>query len=78
MNTDPSLQIKRLKSTDGTVRYIKGNKLHNPDGPAVIHPDGTEEYYLNGIFLTKDDYKKRKKEGVGLPFYKQGGSKMRH
>ena len=70
--------VKRYKSPDGTIRYVKDNKLHNADGPALIHPNGKEEYYLNGIFLTKDDFKKRKKEGVGLPFYKQSGNKMRH
>ncbi len=70
--------VKRYKSPDGTVRYVKDSKLHNAEGPALIHPDGKEEYYLNGIFLTKDDFKKRKKEGTGLPFYKQNGNKMRH
>ena len=70
--------VKCFKSSDGTIRYVKDGKLHNADGPALIHPDGKEEYYLNGIFLTKDDYKKRKKEGVGLPWYKSGAAKMRH
>jgi antitoxin component YwqK of YwqJK toxin-antitoxin module len=72
------IQVKRYKSPDGTVRHIKDGKLHNADGPALIHPDGKEEYYLNGILLTKDDFKKRKKEGVGLPWYKSGTAKMRH
>jgi hypothetical protein len=69
---------KRLKSPDGTIRYIRDNKLHNSEGPALIHPDGKEEYYLNGFMFSKDEFKKRKKEGEGLPFYKQSGSKMRH
>ena len=69
---------KRLKSPDGTIRYIRDGKLHNAEGPALIHPDGKEEYYLNGFVFSKDDYKKRKKEGTGLPFYKQGASKARH
>lgn len=70
--------VKRFKSPDGTIRYIKDGKLHNAEGPALIHPDGKEEYYLNGIFLTKENFKKRKKEGVGLPWYKSGVAKMRH
>jgi len=70
--------IKRYKSPDGTIRYVSDNKLHNPEGPALIHPDGKEEYYLFGISYTKDDFKKVKKDGVGLPFYKQSGNKMRH
>jgi len=69
---------KCLKSSDGTIRYIRDGKLHNSEGPAVIYPNGKEEYYINGFVFSKDEYKKRKKEGTGLPFYKQSGSKMRH
>ena len=72
-----SNQVKRYKSPDGTIRYVKEGKLHNAEGPALIHPDGKEEYYLNGFSLTKEDYKKRKKEGVGLPWYKSGTAKAR-
>jgi hypothetical protein len=73
-----SNQPKKIKSPDGTVRHIKDGKLHNADGPAVIYADGKEEYHLNGFQYSKDDYKKLKKEGTGLPFYKQAGNKMRH
>lgn len=69
--------VKRFKSSDGTIRFIKDGKLHNSEGPALIHPDGKEEYYLNGFLLTKEDFKKRKKEGVGLPWYKSGAAKAR-
>lgn len=78
MSQDPKSPIKRLKSTDGTIRFIKEGKLHNAEGPAVIYPDGKEEYHINGFQYTKDEFKKLKKESVGLPFYKKGGSKMRH
>lgn len=78
MSIDPKLQIRKTKSADGTIRYIKDNKLHNPEGPAVIYPDGKEEYYLNGILYTKDAHKKIKKSESGLPFYKTSGGKMRH
>jgi len=70
--------VKRYKSPDGTIRYVKDNKLHNADGPALIHPNGKEEYYLNGIFYTKDGFKQVKKDGVGLPWYKSGVAKARH
>ena len=53
--------IKRYKSPDGTIRYVSDNKLHNPEGPALIHPDGKEEYYVFGIQYSKDDFKKIKK-----------------
>ena len=70
--------VKQFKSPDGTIRYVKDSKLHNSEGPALIHPNGKEEYYLNGIFYTKEDFKKRKKEGTGLPWYKSSVGKMRH
>jgi hypothetical protein len=72
------VEIRKIKSPDGSIRYIKDGKLHNADGPAVIHPDGKEEYHLNGFQYSKDEYKKRKKEGEGLPFYKSSSGKMRH
>jgi hypothetical protein len=78
MSIDPTLQIKRVKSPDGVIRYIKDKKLHNPDGPAVIYPDGKEEYYLNGILYTQDAHKKAKKDTTGLPWYKNGSTKTRH
>ena len=45
MSIDPTLQVKKYTSPDGTVRYVKDGKLHNWDGPALIHPDGKEEFY---------------------------------
>jgi len=76
--SNKKVEVKCFKSTDGIIRYIKDNKLHNTEGPAVIYPDGKEEYYINGFKYSKDDYKKRKKEGEGLPFYKSSSGKMRH
>jgi hypothetical protein len=78
MSQDLKSQVKRLKSPDGTVRFIKDGKLHNAEGPAVIHSDGKEEYHINGFQYTKDEFKKLKKESVGLPWYKSGSSKARH
>ena len=75
---DQTLQVKKYTSTEGVVRYMKDGKLHNWEGPAVIHPDGKEEYYLNGFFYTKDAFKQVKKDGVGLPWYKSGVAKARH
>jgi hypothetical protein len=69
--------IKRIKSPDGIIRCIKDGKLHNADGPAVIYPDGKEEYHLNGFQYSKDEYKKHKKEGEGLPWYKSSVAKAR-
>lgn len=71
MAPNPKSQTKRLKSPDGIIRYVKKGKLQNPKGPAVIYPDGKEEYHLNGFLYTKDEFKKVKKESICLPFYKQ-------
>ena len=64
MSVDPTLQVKSFKSPDGTIRYMKDGKLHNWEGPAVVHPDGKEEYFINGFEHTKDGWKKAKKAGV--------------
>ena len=72
-----AVQTKCVKSPDGTIRYIKDNKVHNSEGPALIHPNGKEEFYLNGIQYSKDGHKKAKKDGVGLPWYKSGAGKIR-
>ena len=77
MSTDPTFQTKRYKSTDGIIRYLKDGKLHNWEGPAVIHPDGKEEYFINGSSFTQDEWKKAKKDANGLPWYKSGVAKTR-
>jgi hypothetical protein len=74
---DETLQVKKYTSKEGVVRYMKDGKLHNWDGPAVIHPDGKEEYFINGFEHTKDSWKKARKSGDGLPWYKSGVAKQR-
>jgi len=74
---DETLQTKKFTSPDGTVRYIKDGKLHNWEGPALITPEGKEEYYINGVQHTKDSHKKARKDGVGLPWYKSSVAKAR-
>ena len=74
---DETLQTKKFTSPDGTVRYIKDGKLHNWEGPALITPEGKEEYFINGTQHTKDSHKKARKDGVGLPWYKSGVAKQR-
>jgi len=70
MSVDTTLQTKKFTSTDGTIRYMKDGKLHNWEGPAIITPEGKEEYYINGTQHTKDSWKKARKDGVGLPWFK--------
>ena len=40
---------------DGTEYWHKEDKLHREDGPAIIRPDGTKEYWLNGKRVRKED-----------------------
>jgi hypothetical protein len=52
--------MKSFKSIDkwGHIRYknIRG-VLHREDGPARVWPDGSEWYYLNGKWYTKEKWK---------------------
>jgi hypothetical protein len=70
MGIDPTFQTKQYTSPDGTIRHIKDGKLHNWEGPALITPEGKEEYFINGFEHTKDEWKKAKKSGIGLPWFK--------
>jgi hypothetical protein len=43
---------------DGTIRYFNvDGQLHHQNGPAVIWPDGGKDYYINGKYLTKAQFK---------------------
>ena len=77
MVIDVTLQTKKTTSSDGIVRYVKDKKLHNSEGPAIIYPNGKEEYYVNGIKYDKKTFLKTKKDTVGLPYYKKAGSNSR-
>jgi len=70
---------KKYTKPDGTVMHLWDSKLHNWEGPALI-PQGENkkrEYYLYGIQYSEKEWKERKKQLVGLPFYKMAGTKMR-
>ena len=65
-------EVKKMKTTDGTIVYYLDGKIHNWDGPALI-PQGNKrlaEYYLFGIKHTKDQWEEKKKDVNGVPFYK--------
>lgn len=79
MSTTPFPKSKKLTKPDGTIMYSWDNKLHNWDGAALI-PEGNNkkrEYYLYGIQYTEKEWKERKKQLVGLPFYKNPSIKSR-
>jgi len=63
-------QLKQIKTADGITMYMWKGKLHNTEGPAVIHPNGKKEYYINGIKLSVEEYKEAKRNTKGLPWFK--------
>ena len=70
---------KKLKKADGTIAYIWDNKLHNWDGPALI-PEGNErkaEYHIYGIKYSKEEWKDRRRQREGLPYYKNQSMKSK-
>jgi hypothetical protein len=70
-------EVKKMKSTDGSIIYYLNGKIHNWEGPALI-PQGNKrlaEYYLFGIKHTKDQWEEKKKDVNGQPFYKSSAGK---
>ena len=68
---------KRLKKPDGTIAVVWEGKLHNWDGPAYI-PQGNErkaEYHIYGIKYSKEEWKDRRRQREGLPYYKNQSMK---
>ena len=65
-------EVKKMKTSDGSIVYYLNGKIHNWDGPALI-PQGNKrlaEYYLFGIKHTKEQWEEKKKDVNGVPFYK--------
>jgi len=75
-NRTPFPKSRKLSKPDGTIAYTWDNKLHNWEGPALIHPDGKSEYHLYGMPLSKDEWKERRSQREGLPYYKNQSMKV--
>lgn len=69
---------KKLTRADGTVAYVWEGKLHNTEGPALIHPDGKKEYHIHGIKYTVEGFKEYKRNREGLPWYKGSSANIRN
>jgi len=41
---------------DGYKEYFQNGKLHRLDGPARIWPDGTEQYWIDGVQYSKEEF----------------------
>lgn len=44
-----------IKHKVNPIAWRMNGKLHRDDGPAVIYPDGTKEWWLNGKKVTEQD-----------------------
>ena len=51
--------FKSFKS-NGTQYHTFDSKFHNWDGPAIIHGDGTSEYYVYGMKVSKQEWVEKK------------------
>ena len=63
---------KKITTPEGTILRTWDSKLHSWDYPALI-PEGVyrnREYYLYGVRLTEEEWKERKRDRTGLPWYK--------
>lgn len=57
--------LKRRLS-DGTVEIYDNGRLHCDTGPAVIKPNGSKEYWLNGRQVSESDVIKQEEYRVLL------------
>ena len=63
---------RKIKTEDGTIMRVWDGKLHSWDEPALI-PEGDKrrrEYYLYGIQHTEEEWKEKRRDRTGLPWYK--------
>lgn len=60
--SDPEFKILHretgpaIESTDGYKAYYQNGKRHRLDGPARIWPDGEEQYCIDGVYYTKEEF----------------------
>lgn len=39
---------QKVECSDGSIEWRLNGKLHREDGPAVVRPDGTKEWWVEG------------------------------
>jgi hypothetical protein len=55
------MQPTMTTSVSGTIRYQLNDLFHREDGPAIIWPDGTQWWMLNGKEYSFRDFCKKLK-----------------
>lgn len=53
------IKYEFITDANGVQFWYKDGSLHNEEGPAVIYPDGTKEYWLNGIEVKEKTLKEK-------------------
>lgn len=46
---DTYFGITKYQDDEGGIYWYKNGKLHNDNGPAIVHKNGTKKYYCNGF-----------------------------
>lgn len=61
------LRYPTIVEASGDQSWFCNNLRHRVGGPAIISPDGTEWFYLNGIPYNESDYWEVLRCGPGYP-----------
>ena len=48
-----------VETPDGFKAYYQNGKPHRLDGPAIIDPNKVEDYWIDGVYYTKKEFKKK-------------------
>ena len=55
----PEGSLPAVECSDGSKFYYQNGLLYREDGPAIEYPDGTKVSYLNGKYLTEQEFLER-------------------
>jgi hypothetical protein len=51
---DGSQNVVKIEWENGAVEHYQNGVLHKEDGPALIHANGSREYWINGQRRTRE------------------------
>ena len=62
------VEVVPVRTVDsyGTVLYKVGSKLHREDGPAIVCPEGSKWWCVNGLLITEEEHDAWRKENVSV------------
>ena len=56
------LSLPAVETSDGITSWWQNDQQHRLDGPAVELPNGTEQWYINGIELSPKEIEEQKQK----------------